>query len=85
MRFNFANGSVEDDSGFGRALRVQMAGVFTLPPQKCVQKVSALYSLAMQAGIAWTGDHPHQPSASPVGSEPRVLDIENCGDVPLVV
>ncbi|CAE7246113.1 unnamed protein product [Symbiodinium natans] len=72
MCFKFADGSVTDDTG-----------VFTLPPRECMQKVAALYALALQAGIRWTGDHPLQAmplcvSVQPVGSEPKVLDIENC-------
>ncbi|CAJ1421728.1 unnamed protein product [Effrenium voratum] len=65
--FKFADGTVADDSG-----------VFTLPPRECMQKVAALYSLALQAGIPWTGDNPQQMSAQPLGAEPKVLDIENC-------
>eukprot|EP00913_Durusdinium_trenchii_P033980 g31807.t1 len=56
MCFKFSDGSIRDDTG-----------VFTLPPRECMQKVAALYSLAMQAGIRWTGDNPQQ-----------ALDIENC-------
>eukprot|EP00439_Symbiodinium_sp_Y106_P073577 s1005_g13.t3 len=67
MCFKFADGSVTDDTG-----------VFTLPPRECMQKAAALYSLALEAGIRWTGDIPLQVSAQPLGSEPKVLDIENC-------
>ncbi|CAK9089224.1 unnamed protein product [Durusdinium trenchii] len=68
MCFKFSDGSIRDDTG-----------VFTLPPRECMQKVAALYSLAMQAGIRWTGDNPQQVSALPVGHEPsKALDIENC-------
>ncbi|CAK9089131.1 Uncharacterized protein SCF082_LOCUS42068 [Durusdinium trenchii] len=59
MCFKFSDGSIRDDTG-----------VFTLPPRECMQKVAALYSLAMQAGIRWTGDNPQQVSALPVGHEP---------------
>ncbi|CAE7710468.1 unnamed protein product [Symbiodinium sp. CCMP2456] len=71
MCFKFADGSITDDTG-----------VFTLPPRECMQKAAALYSLALEAGIRWTGDIPLQVSAQPLGSEPKVLDIENCaGDI----
>ncbi|CAL1143749.1 unnamed protein product [Cladocopium goreaui] len=65
--FKFADGSITDDTG-----------VFKFPPRECMQKVAALYSLALQVGIHWTGDNPQQVSAVAVGSEPKVLDIENC-------
>lgn len=67
MCFKFADGSITDDTG-----------VFKLPPRECMQKVAALYSLAMQVGLEWTGDHPQQVSGMAVGSEPKVLEIENC-------
>lgn len=103
MCFNFANGSVEDDSGLAiRGVRVQYCrrlhfaatgmcaeGLRPLLLGHAGHRTPAmgvdLARAPRQAGITWTGDHPHQPSASPVGCEPRVLDIENCASVPLAV
>lgn len=62
LSFSYADGRVTDE-----------AGIFMLPAKECMQKAAALRSLAMQAGVAWSGDEPGQVTASD-----RVMDIENC-------
>lgn len=61
LHFNYSDGVVTDDTGH-----------FKLPTKQCVQKAASLYSLAVQAGVTWTGDIPSQ------AFRPPVLDIENC-------
>jgi len=66
LHLDASSGVVRDDSG-----------EFGLPAGCYTQKLAALYSLAQQSGIEWSGDDPVRPLLRAV-SEARALDIENC-------
>lgn len=72
IRFDAASGTISFD-----------AESFKLPAATCIEQAAVLRSLAVQAGVAWTGDEPGLPVATPMAppsssSSGRVLEIEDC-------